>query len=106
LGNDKAKVLTLNLRNRLIFRAADEPDAVQAADFIGKKRIVNAPGDSALASATSTTPNRGTQNQTAQTRNLRDHRVRPCPLRTRLPPSYTTASRIGWKHCEVVLAMG
>ncbi|MBI3849719.1 MAG: hypothetical protein HY298_05430 [Verrucomicrobia bacterium] len=31
LGNDKAKVLTLNLRNRLIFRAAD---------FIGKKRVV------------------------------------------------------------------
>lgn len=40
LGNDKAKVLTLNLRNRLIFRAADEADAVQAADFIGKMRIV------------------------------------------------------------------
>jgi hypothetical protein len=33
-------VLTLNLRNRLIFRAADEADAVQAADFIGKKRVV------------------------------------------------------------------
>jgi len=40
LGNDKAKVLTLNLRNRLIFRSADEADAVQAADFIGKKRVV------------------------------------------------------------------
>jgi type IV secretory pathway TraG/TraD family ATPase VirD4 len=40
LGNDKAKVLTLNLRNRLIFRAADEADAVQAADFLGKKRVV------------------------------------------------------------------
>jgi len=40
LGNDKSKVLTLNLRNRLIFRSADEADAVQAADFIGKKRVV------------------------------------------------------------------
>lgn len=40
LGNDKSRVLTLNLRNRLIFRAADEADAVQAADFLGKKRIV------------------------------------------------------------------
>ncbi|MEP6988635.1 MAG: type IV secretion system DNA-binding domain-containing protein [Chloroflexota bacterium] len=40
LGNDKSKVLTLNLRNRLIFRSADEADAVQAADFIGKKRII------------------------------------------------------------------
>jgi hypothetical protein len=40
LGNDKSKVLTLNLRNRLIFRAADEADAVQAADFLGKKNVV------------------------------------------------------------------
>jgi hypothetical protein len=40
LGNDKAKVLTLNLRNRMIFRCADEADAVQAADFLGKKRVV------------------------------------------------------------------
>ena len=40
LGNDKSKVLTLNLRNRIIFRAADEADAVQAADFLGKRRVV------------------------------------------------------------------
>jgi len=39
LGADKSKVLTLNLRNRLIFRSADEADAVQAADFLGKKRV-------------------------------------------------------------------
>lgn len=41
LGQDKARVLTLNLRNRIIFRSADEADAVQAADFLGKKRVVN-----------------------------------------------------------------
>ena len=40
LGNDKARVLTLNLRNRLIFRSADEADALQSADFLGKKRVV------------------------------------------------------------------
>jgi hypothetical protein len=40
LGNDKSKVLTLNLRNRLVFRAADEADALQTADFLGKKRVV------------------------------------------------------------------
>ena len=34
-------MLTLNLRNRMIFRSADEADALQAADFLGKKRIVN-----------------------------------------------------------------
>jgi hypothetical protein len=40
LGADKSKVLTLNLRNRMIFRSADEADAVQAADFLGKKLVV------------------------------------------------------------------
>ena len=40
LGHDKSKVLTLNLRNRIIFRCADEADALQSADFLGKKRIV------------------------------------------------------------------
>ncbi|MBU6402989.1 MAG: type IV secretion system DNA-binding domain-containing protein, partial [Verrucomicrobia bacterium] len=39
LGNDKSKVLTLNLRNRMIFRAADEGDAVQSADFLGKRKV-------------------------------------------------------------------
>jgi len=40
LGADKSKVLTLNLRNRMIFRSADEADAVQAADFLGKKQVM------------------------------------------------------------------
>jgi type IV secretory pathway TraG/TraD family ATPase VirD4 len=40
LGGDKSKVLTLNLRNRMIFRSADEADALQAADFLGKKTVV------------------------------------------------------------------
>ena len=37
LGRDKARVFTLNLRNRLIFKAADEEGAVESADFLGKK---------------------------------------------------------------------
>lgn len=40
LGSDKSKVLMLNLRNRMVFRAADEADAVQTADFLGKKRVI------------------------------------------------------------------
>lgn len=40
LGRDKARVLTLNLRNRLIFKAADEEGAVEGADFLGKKRVI------------------------------------------------------------------
>ena len=40
LGKDKAKVLTLNLRNRMIFKAADEEGAVESADFLGKKKVI------------------------------------------------------------------
>jgi type IV secretory pathway TraG/TraD family ATPase VirD4 len=40
LGNDKSKVLTLNLRNRMIFRAADEAEATQSADFLGKRGVL------------------------------------------------------------------
>ena len=40
LGREKAKVLTLNLRNRIIFKAADEEGAVESADFLGKKMII------------------------------------------------------------------
>jgi type IV secretory pathway TraG/TraD family ATPase VirD4 len=40
LGPDKSKVLILNLRNRLLFRAADEQDALQSADFLGKRHVV------------------------------------------------------------------
>lgn len=38
LGNDKAKVLALNLRNRIIFKAADEAGAIDSADFLGQKK--------------------------------------------------------------------
>jgi len=36
LGPEQAKVFTLNLRNRLIFTAADEDDAKTSAEFLGK----------------------------------------------------------------------
>ncbi len=40
LGREKARVFTLNLRNRLIFKAADEEGAVESADFLGKRRVI------------------------------------------------------------------
>jgi hypothetical protein len=39
IGADKARVLTLNLRNRMIFKAADENGAVESADFLGQKKV-------------------------------------------------------------------
>ena len=40
LGREKARVFTLNLRNRLIFKAADEEGALESADFLGKKCVI------------------------------------------------------------------
>ncbi len=74
LGNDKAKVLTLNLRNRLIFRAADEADAVQAADFLGKKRVVKRSwGYSAGKQNTNYSETEEHKIKPHKLRNLRDH---------------------------------
>lgn len=39
IGERKRKVLTLNLRTRFIFRAADPEGATASADFIGKRTI-------------------------------------------------------------------
>ena len=69
LGNDKSKVLTLNLRNRMIFRSADEADAVQAADFIGKKRVVKR----------SWGHNAGKRNVTYN--EIEEHKIKPHKLR-------------------------
>ena len=40
LGREKARVFTLNLRNRLIFKAADEEGANESADFLGKRKTI------------------------------------------------------------------
>jgi type IV secretory pathway TraG/TraD family ATPase VirD4 len=40
LGREKTRVFTLNLRNRLIFKAADEEGAVESADFLGKAKVI------------------------------------------------------------------
>ena len=40
LGREKARVFMLNLRNRLIFKAADEEGALESADFIGKAKVI------------------------------------------------------------------
>jgi hypothetical protein len=74
LGNDKSKVLTLNLRNRLIFRAADEADAVQAADFLGKKRVVKRSwGHSAGRQTVNYSETEEHKIKPHKLRNLRDH---------------------------------
>jgi type IV secretory pathway TraG/TraD family ATPase VirD4 len=74
LGHDKSKVLTLNLRNRMIFRSADEGDALQAADFIGKKRVVKRSwGSTAGKRTVNYSENEEHKIKPHKLRNLRDH---------------------------------
>lgn len=102
LGNDKSKVLTLNLRNRLIFRSADEADAVQAADFLGKKRVIKRSwGYSAGKRNVNYNETEEHKIKPHQLRNLRDHE---CVLvhcehgfrRTKLPPLEPDGKVASW----------
>ncbi|SRR5579862_1130270 len=69
LTRDKARVLTLNLRNRMIFKAADEEGAVESADFLGKKKVVKRSWGFSYG--------RTTSNYTEQ----EEHRIKPYELR-------------------------
>ncbi len=74
LGNDKSKVLTLHLRNRMIFRSADEADAVQAADFLGKKQVGKRSwGSSAGKRSVNYSETEEHKIKTYKLRKLRDH---------------------------------
>jgi hypothetical protein len=74
LGADKSKVLTLNLRNRMIFRSADEADAVQAADFLGKKLVLKRSwGSSAGKRNVNYSETEEHKIKAHKLRNLRDH---------------------------------
>ncbi len=102
LGNDKSKVLTLNLRNRMIFRCADEADAVQAADFLGKMRVVKRSwGYTAGKRTVNYSQDEEHKIKPHKLRNLRDHE---CVLvhcergfrRVTLPPLEPDASVAKW----------
>jgi hypothetical protein len=102
LGNDKSKVLTLNLRNRMIFRSADEADAVQAADFLGKKQVVKRSwGSSAGKRSVNFSETDEYKIKPHKLRNLRDHE---CVLvhcergfrRVTLPPLESDGSVSKW----------
>jgi hypothetical protein len=102
LGNDKSKVLTLNLRNRMIFRSADEADAVQAADFLGKRQVVKRSwGSSAGKRTVNYSEMEEHKIKPHKLRNLRDHE---CVLvhcergfqRLTLPPLEATGEITEW----------
>jgi type IV secretory pathway TraG/TraD family ATPase VirD4 len=69
LGADAAKVWILNLRNRLIFTAADEEDAKASAEFLGK----------VMKRERSVTRGQGRRTQTIHQKE--DYRIKPTVLR-------------------------
>jgi hypothetical protein len=69
LGAEKTRVLTLNLRNRLIFKAADEAGAVESADFLGQKKTRKVSYGYSGGSAT--------RNYT----DIEEHKIKPYQLR-------------------------
>lgn len=69
LGEEKAQVLTLNLRNRMIFKAADEAGAVESADFLGQKKTRQ-----------KTTGHSGGMATRSYT-NVEEHKIKPYELR-------------------------
>ena len=104
LGSDKSKVLTLNLRNRIIFRSADEADAVQAADFLGKKQVVKRSwGSSAGKRSVNYSETEEHKIKPHKLRNLHDHE---CVLvhcekgfqRLTLPPLEANGEVASWFH--------
>lgn len=69
IGRDKRKVLALNFRTRLVFRAADMEGATASADFIGKKMIWKRSRSSKALSTV-----------TYSKREEEDHRIKPAKL--------------------------
>ena len=65
-------MLVLNLRNRIIFKAADEEGALESADFLGKRTVVKRSWGYSAAGTRNRQlcRNRGTQNQTASASHL------------------------------------
>jgi type IV secretory pathway TraG/TraD family ATPase VirD4 len=74
LGEEKAQVLTLNLRNRMIFKAADEAGAVESADFLGQRKTrQKTTGYSGGVATRSFTPIEEHKIKPYELRNLRKH---------------------------------
>ena len=102
LGAENAKVLLLNLRNRILFTAADEDDARVSADFLGKKPVWEISETSGEGRRTRTRTQRERYRiEPHQIRNLRKHQ---CILvhaekgfrRCYLPPIQADGRKYPW----------
>jgi hypothetical protein len=75
ISSAKRKVLTLNMRTRLVFRAADADGALASADFIGKRKVQKTSRTSRPSSSPSVTTSEQDEHAVKpfQLMELRDH---------------------------------
>ena len=84
-GREKAEVVLLNLRNRVVFQVADEESAKITADFIGKKEVTRKDRSVSVT---------GRQHTTYNYRKEEQHKIKPAVLREL--PKYTAVVY----HCD------
>jgi Type IV secretion-system coupling protein DNA-binding domain len=84
-GKEKAEVVLLNLRNRVIFQVADEESAKITADFIGKREVTRKDRSVSVSSRQHTTYSYRKEDQ---------HKIKPAVLREL--PKYTAVVY----HCD------
>ena len=84
-GREKAEVVLLNLRNRVVFQVADEESAKITADFIGKKEVTRKDRSVSVS---------GRQHTTYNYRKEEQHKIKPAVLREL--PKYTAVVY----HCD------
>jgi hypothetical protein len=96
LGKDKSRVLTLNLRNRMIFRSADEAEALQAADFLARNESSIAPV-TPLAKTPSLMRKPRAQNQAAPA----PHSARPRGVLVHCENRFRNCSAATWPNGKV-----
>jgi Type IV secretion-system coupling protein DNA-binding domain len=84
-GKEKADVVLLNLRNRVVFQVADEESAKITADFIGKREVTRKDRSVSVSSRQHTTYNYRKEEQ---------HKIKPAVLREL--PKYTAVVC----HCD------
>ena len=94
LGKEKARVLSLNLRNRLIFKAADEEGALESADFLGKRKSRQTLlGLLRRKTLPKLHPRRRTPPQTLRATQIPQTHLHPRPLRERPQKGSASANR-------------
>ena len=84
-GKERAEVVLLNLRNRVVFQVADEESARITADFIGKQEVTRKDRSVSVSNRQHTTYNYRKEEQ---------HKIKPAVLRAL--PKYTAVVY----HCD------